>query len=67
LRVITESWLMTYRKALESAGFTQQTLLRINPTPRLAVLVDQGMLPPDHEEARRLLAAFQQAMARASG
>lgn len=66
LRAITESWLATYRKAVESPGFTRQALLRIDPTPRVAVLTQQGVLPHDHDGVKALLADFQQAMVRAS-
>jgi hypothetical protein len=66
LRAITESWLATYRKAIESAGWKKQALRRLDPTPRLAVLVEQKILPADHAEASRLVEAFQEAMARAS-
>jgi len=66
LRAITESWLAAYRKAIEAPELTRQALLRIDPAPRLTVLVEQGILPPDHEGARRLLADFTQALSRAS-
>jgi hypothetical protein len=66
LRAITESWLATYRKAIESPEFTRQALLRIDPTPRLAVLMEQGILPSNHDGARRLLTDFAQALSRAS-
>lgn|SRR5687767_545309 len=66
LRAITESWLTAYRKAIESAGLTKQSLLRLDPTPRLAVLVEQKILPSDHVQANRLVDAFQKAIARAS-
>ena len=66
LRAITESWIVAYRKAIESPGLTRQSLLRIDPAPRLTVLMEQGILPAHHEGARRLLADFTQALSRAS-
>ncbi len=66
LRAITEAWLVTYRKAIESPALTRQALLRIDPTPRLAVLLEQGILPSDHEGASRLLTDFTHALSRAS-
>jgi hypothetical protein len=66
LRAVTESWLAEYRKAIDSPGLTRQSLLRIDPAPRLTVLMEQGILSPDHEGVRRLLADFTQALSRAS-
>lgn len=66
LRAITESWLSAYRKAIDSPGLTRQSLLRIDPAPRLTVLMEQGMLPSNHEGATKLLADFTQALSRAS-
>lgn len=65
LRAITESWLATYGKSLESPEFTRQALLRLDPRPRLAVLIEEGMLPADHAGAKALLSAYQQALLRA--
>jgi hypothetical protein len=62
LRVIIDSWLSTYRKAVVSPGLTKQALRRLDPSPRLDVLRQEGMLPPEHAEARALIAEFQQAL-----
>jgi hypothetical protein len=64
LRAITESWLATYRKAIDSPELTRQALLRIDPAPRLAVLMEHGILDSEHHGARALLADFSRAMAR---
>ena len=48
LRAITESWLATYQQALGSEAFTVAALARLDPSPRLAVLVESGMLEPDN-------------------
>jgi hypothetical protein len=65
LRAITDAWLVTYRKTVESPGFTRHALLRIDPAPRVAVLVEQGVLTDDHHGVKNLLAAFEQTMGRA--
>jgi hypothetical protein len=65
LRVITETWLATYRKALATPGLSKQALRRIDPTPRLELLVQEGIVPVDHAAAKQLLADFQQAIERA--
>jgi hypothetical protein len=66
LRAITESWLATYQKAVETPGLTRQALLRLDPKPRLADLTHEGILAPDHTAVKALLAAFEQAMNRAT-
>ena len=66
LRAITESWLAAYRKAIDSPGLTRQSLLRLDPAPRLTVLMEEGILSPNHEGARKLLADFTRALSRAS-
>jgi hypothetical protein len=48
LRAIIESWLATYEQTLGSEPFTVAALARLDPSPRLAVLVESGMLEPDN-------------------
>jgi hypothetical protein len=48
LRAITESWLATYHQVLASHPFTAAALARLDPAPRLAVLIESGMLEPDN-------------------
>lgn len=62
LRAITESWLGTYRKVLESPGLTHGALLRLDPAPRVEVLVAAGMLPADHAAIASLRSAFEKMM-----
>ncbi len=62
LRAITESWIATYKKSIETAGLTKNALRRIDPTPRLAVLMEHGLLPHDHPEAYALQSSFERAM-----
>src|SRR6476469_7704416 len=66
VRVITDTWVATHRNAVATTGLTKQALRRIDPSPRLDLLAQEGLLPVDHAAARELLADFQQAFARAA-
>lgn len=66
LRVVTESWLGIYEKTLGSADLTRSGFRRIDPTPRLAVLIDSGVLTVDHPGVVSLKASYDRVMARAS-
>ena len=48
LRAVTESWLATYQQTLASEPFPAAALVRLDPSPRLAVLIESGMLEPDN-------------------
>lgn len=63
LRAVTESWLGTYEKALATDGLTQSRLRRLNPAPRLAVLIDVGVLVGNHPGVESLTAAYNRAVA----
>ena len=65
LRAVTESWLGTYEKALATDGLTRSGLRRLDPAPRLALLIESGVLPPDHQAVTGLRAAFERALASA--
>jgi hypothetical protein len=65
LRAVTESWLATYQKAIATEGLTKQALKRIDPTPRVAMLIDTGIVTSDHPAVTALRANFEQAVARA--
>ncbi|MGC4095488.1 MAG: hypothetical protein QM706_00075 [Nitrospira sp.] len=65
LRAVTESWLGTYEKALTVDGLTRSGLRRLDPAPRLAVLIDVGVLHDSHPGVESLSAAFDRAVARA--
>jgi hypothetical protein len=58
LRAVTESWLAIYQKVLETGNVDRTGLARLDPSPRLDVLVAAGVLPPDHAGAASLRAAF---------
>ena len=64
LRAITESWLGAYEKALATDGLTRSGLCRLDPTPRLTVLVAAGVLTNEHPGVTSLKAAYHRAVAR---
>jgi hypothetical protein len=65
LRAVTESWLGTYEKALAIEGLTQSGLRRLNPAPRLAVLIEIGVFAGNHPGVESLTAAYDRAVATA--
>jgi hypothetical protein len=65
LRAITMAWLDTYKKVVEGDGMTKQGLLRINPLPRLMVLIEAGVLTNDDQAVTSLQASFDAAFQRA--
>jgi len=48
-------------------GLTRSSLRRLNPAPRLAVLIEIGVLTPDHRGVVSLKAAHDRAVAQATG
>jgi hypothetical protein len=67
LRAVTESWLEIYEKVLSTECLTQSDLRRLNPAPRLAVLIEVGVLTDDHPGVTALKVSYDRALARASG
>ncbi len=65
LRAVVEAWLGTYEKVLKTEGLTQAALRRIDPAPRVAVLLEAGVLQADQPVVRGLAATFSQALAQA--
>jgi len=63
LAAVTQSWLATYRKAVATEGLTKQALRRIDPAPRLAVLIEAGIVTATHPSVTSLIADFNQALA----
>ena len=61
LRAITDSWLETYRRVLPSIT-DAAALRRLDPSPRLAVLEEAGVLPPNHPGAASLRDTFRKAV-----
>lgn len=66
LRAVTGSWLGTYQKIIESGGLTRQALRRIDPNPRLAVLIDCGVLTSEQTAVTEIRASFNRAVAAAT-
>src|SRR5438094_7189524 len=58
LRAITEVWLGTYQKVLDTTALGRQALARLDPSPRLEVLIEAGILKPDHQGISSLRAVF---------
>ena len=59
LRAVTESWMEVYAQVLEAQPVPPEFLPRLDPTPRLQVLVDAGVLSWDHAGTQRLRDVFQ--------
>jgi hypothetical protein len=66
LRAVTDSWLGTYKKVIESGGLTRQGLRRIDPQPRLAVLIECGVLMGEQQSVVALRSSFERAIAGAT-
>lgn len=60
LRAITESWLQTYQRIVEISRLSHAGLVRIDPQPRVDVLIAAGVLDESNEAARSLRRAFDQ-------
>ena len=65
LRAVIDSWMGTYQKVIESGGFTRQALRSIDPHPRLAILIEYGVLTGEQQAVAALRASFEQAVAAA--
>lgn len=66
LRAVTESWLTTYRTVIDSNDFNRQALLRLDPRPRLAVLIEAGVLDSKGAAVTSLQATFEAQLAQCS-
>lgn len=66
LQVITESWLETYRRVLQGLdSVDKHALCRLDPAPRLELLIQAGVVASDHPAVVSLRQEFDQALARA--
>jgi hypothetical protein len=63
LRAVTESWLKTYRKVVETAPLDRRALARIDPGPRIDVLVHAGVLDAGNETVQGLRSTFEKRFA----
>ena len=59
LRAVTESWLKTYREVVETAALNRRALARIDPGPRIDVLVHAGVLDAGNETIQGLRSSFE--------
>jgi len=66
LRAIAVAWLGTYQKVIEAGALSRQALRRLDPTPRLTVLIEEGLLPSDHQAVTPLRSSFESALQRAA-
>jgi hypothetical protein len=66
LRAVTDSWIGTYQKVIESGGFSSQDLRRIDPNPRLAVLIECGVVTGDQQAVTDLRTSYERAVAGAT-
>ena len=65
LRAIIHAWIETYRKAIASSGLTRQALRRLDPSPRLELLTQEGLLSAEDPASRALMDDFERAAANA--
>ena len=63
LRAITEAWLGTYHNVLDTVQLDRAALVKLDPAPRLAVLIDAGVLAADHQAVISLRTLFDKRLA----
>ena len=66
LRAVTESWVGVYSQVLTAQPFPPTVLARLDPLPRLEVLVGIGILSWDHPATKELCELFQRLMVAAA-
>ena len=66
LRAVTDSWMGTYQKVIESGGFTSHALRRIDPNPRVTILIECGVLTGEQLVVTALRTSFERAVAAAT-
>jgi len=66
LRAVIDSWMGTYQKVIESGGLSRQALRRIDPNPRIAILIECGVLTGEQQAVTTLRTSFEQAVAAAT-
>jgi hypothetical protein len=62
LRAVTDSWLSIYRTTIESSGLTRQALRRLDPHPRLAVLIECRVVENEQAAVAALRTSFERAV-----
>ncbi len=63
LHAVTESWLGTYRKVIETAPLSRLSMMRLDPRPRIDLLIDAGVLNPSNEAGQSLRTSFEKRLA----
>lgn len=58
LRAVIESWIGVYTQVLKTQSFHPAVLARLDPVPRLEVLVATGVLSWDHPATKELRELF---------
>ena len=66
LRAVIDSWMATYQKVIESGGLTKEALRRIDPNPRVAILIECGVLTGEQQAVTALRTSFERAVAAAT-
>ena len=66
LHAVTASWMGTYQRVIESGGFIRQALRRIDPNPRVAILIVCGVLTGEQQAVTALRTSFERAVAAAT-
>lgn len=67
LRAVTEAWLSTYQQVLEKGqALDGPALARLDPSPRLNLLVEAGVIMEDDAAVVGLRQLFQQVVAQRS-
>ncbi len=66
LRAVIDSWLGIYQKVIESGGLSSQALRRIDPHPRVALLIECGVLTGEQQAVTALRTSFERAVAAAT-
>ena len=66
LCAVTASWMGTYQKVIESGGLTRQDLRCIDPHPRVAILIEYGVLTGEQQAVIALRTSFERAIASAT-
>lgn len=63
LQAITESWLATYQNVIETMPLPRSAMMRLDPRPRIDLLIEVGVLHHSNEAGRSLRAGFEKRLA----
>jgi hypothetical protein len=65
LRAVTESWLSSYRRVIDTVPLSRSAMMRLDPRPRLDLLIESGVLDPSNETGKSLRASFEMRLGQA--